>query len=64
MTTTPEPLMERAKALKLHGLLAHWEAVAATDWIAPLIGWEEHERKRPANYRLDGTGRISCGVRA
>ena len=29
MTTTPEALMVRAKALKLHGLLAHWEAVAA-----------------------------------
>ena len=44
MTTTPNPLMERAKVLKLYGLLAHWEQIAHTDWIEPLILWEEQER--------------------
>ena len=28
MATTDDPLMARAKALKLYGLLAHWEEVA------------------------------------
>jgi hypothetical protein len=44
--TPPEALMMRAKALKLHGLLAHWEDIAASDWVAPLLAWEEHERAR------------------
>jgi len=39
-----EPLLERAKALKLHGLLAHWDEIARCDWLALLIDWEEQER--------------------
>lgn len=45
--TTPkseDPLRARAKALKLHGLLAHWDEIGETGWIEPLIQWEEHER--------------------
>jgi DNA replication protein DnaC len=47
----PEGLKARAKALRLHGLLAHWtEAVAepapARGWIEPLLDWEEQERAR------------------
>jgi hypothetical protein len=30
MTSLPDALMVRAKALKLHGLLAHWEDIATT----------------------------------
>ena len=45
-TTTSDLLKERARALKLHGLLAHWAEVAETDWIEPLIRWEEDERAR------------------
>jgi DNA replication protein DnaC len=46
-----EGLKARAKALRLHGLLAHWsEAVAepalAKGWIEPLVDWEEQERAR------------------
>jgi DNA replication protein DnaC len=44
MSTQADPLMARAQALKLHGLLAHWEKVAATPWVAPLIQWEEEQR--------------------
>jgi len=47
--TTPEtndPLMARARALKLHGLLAHWDEIKESDWIAPLLQWEEEERAR------------------
>ena len=48
--TTPEinevndPLMQRAKALKLYGLLAHWPEIEHPEWIEPLIAWEESER--------------------
>ena len=37
-------LRERAAALHLHGLLAHWDAVANEPWLAALINWEEQER--------------------
>jgi len=45
-TVTSDPLMERARALKLHGLLAHWAEIADARWIEPLIRWEEDERAR------------------
>jgi DNA replication protein DnaC len=44
--TTTEPLRQRAQALRLHGLLAHWAEVAAAPWLAPFIDWEEQERAR------------------
>ena len=37
-----QALKARAKALNLHGLLAHWPDGAA--WAEALIGWEEEER--------------------
>ena len=41
---------ERAQALRLMGLLAHWDAVqgdpARIAWIAELLAWEEAERAR------------------
>lgn len=49
MTTTmknEDPLIARATALKLHGLLAHWDEIGRADWLEPLIGWEEEERAR------------------
>lgn len=45
-TPTNDPLMERAKILQLHGLIAHWEEIDQTGWIEPLIQWEEQERAR------------------
>ena len=41
-----EALHMRAKALNLHGLLAHWGEAAAAGWLAMLIDWEEQERTR------------------
>ena len=41
-----EALHRRAKALNLHGLLAHWEEAGAAGWLATLIDWEEQERTR------------------
>ncbi len=48
MTTqnSEEQLIARATTLKLHGLLAHWDEIVQTDWLEPLIGWEEQERAR------------------
>ena len=56
MTTTPhdpdpiqrDELKARALALKLHGLIAHWDEVpeAELPWVLRLIEWEEVERKR------------------
>lgn len=39
-------LQQRAQALHLHGLLAHWSEIATSDWVAPLLDWEESERAR------------------
>ena len=43
-------LKDRALALRLMGLLAHWDAVqgdpARIAWTGELLGWEEAERAR------------------
>ncbi|HTU06592.1 MAG TPA: IS21-like element helper ATPase IstB [Trebonia sp.] len=44
--TEQDALRTRADALHLHGLLAHWPDVAAAEWLAPLLDWEEQERRR------------------
>jgi DNA replication protein DnaC len=36
----------RAKALQLHGLLAHFSEIAGADWVETLLQWEESERAR------------------
>ena len=36
----------RAEALKLHGLIAHWNDIHAEPWLEPLLDWEEQERSR------------------
>ena len=38
-------LMNRARALGLHGLIAHWDEVEDCDWLTALIAWEEEERR-------------------
>ena len=43
---TIESLRQRAKALHLHGLLAHWPEVGAEPWVDSLLRWEEQERAR------------------
>jgi DNA replication protein DnaC len=53
--TTMNELHQRAAALKLYGLLAHWEALVEADhaWVTTLMGWEEQERhKRGLERRL------------
>ena len=39
-----DSLFARAKALKLYGILANWEKIKTTTWIAEIIDWEETER--------------------
>ncbi|MEA3278454.1 MAG: IS21-like element helper ATPase IstB [Pseudomonadota bacterium] len=58
MATTDDPLMLRAKALKLYGLLAHWQEVAAAPWIEPLIQWEEEQRARRSLERRLGSAHL------
>ena len=51
----PDALQARAKALNMHGLLAHWPEAVAGGWAAPLIGWEEDERaRRSLERRIHG----------
>jgi DNA replication protein DnaC len=57
-TPRPDPLAARAKALKLHGLLAHWEDIATAAWVAPLIAWEEDERARRGLERRLGNAHL------
>lgn len=41
---TAAELQARARALKLHGLLAHWDDIAAEPWLPQILGWEETSR--------------------
>src|ERR1700759_4732146 len=53
--TNPDVLQTRAKALHLHGLLAHWPQAIAAGWAATLIEREESERaRRSLERRLQG----------
>ena len=58
--TEPDPLRRRAEALHLHGLLAHWNEVAAADWLPRLLDWEEHERRRRSLERRLKEAQIGC----
>ncbi|MBV9566069.1 MAG: IS21-like element helper ATPase IstB, partial [Bradyrhizobium sp.] len=41
-----DALHARAGALGLYGILAHWNEIAATEWVERAIEWEEQERGR------------------
>lgn len=45
-TNNSDPLMARANALKLYGMVEHWEEIVETGWVGPLIEWEEAARAR------------------
>jgi DNA replication protein DnaC len=60
-TTTPvnDTLRVRATALKLYGLLAHWEEWGDDQtWIERLLTWEETERQRRSLERRLRAARI------
>ena len=48
---TTDMMQARVKALKLHGLLAHWEETRHESWVSQLLQWEEEERSQRS---LDG----------
>ena len=51
--TPPQELRERAKALRLYGLLASWATLSGEPWVQMLIELEETERaRRSQDYRL------------
>lgn len=53
--TKLDALQARAAALHLHGLLAHWQDIGTSDWVQPLLDWEEEERaRRSLERRLQG----------
>ena len=50
---TPNILLERARALKLHGMIENWDKVKDREWAEDLITWEEQERtKRSLERRI------------
>ncbi len=51
MTTKPPELLQRAQALRLPGLLAHWDEACNTQWLPQLVAWEEDERARRSMER-------------
>ena len=55
---TTDPLRQRAKALRLYGLLAHWNEIAETSWLQTLIQWEEEEHIRRSLERRLKTARL------
>lgn len=60
MTNPPisEDLLSRAKALHLHGLVAHWEEVKMAPWVPILIEWEEAARQRRSLERRIKAARV------
>src|SRR3990170_8830759 len=53
-----EQLHERATALHLNGVLAHWPEVVTCDWLPTLVAWEEEERTRRSLERRLRDARI------
>ena len=58
LNLNPNSLRDRASALRLHGVLAHWSELASTDWLAGLIQWEEEARDQRSLDRRIGAARI------
>lgn len=54
---TPD-LLQRARALQLHGLTSHWADLGDAPWLEPLLAWEESERARRSLERRLRCARI------
>lgn len=53
-------LYQRARTLRLWGVLAHWDEVVTQPWVLEMIAWEEEEqRRRSLEYR---TGKAKLGA--
>jgi DNA replication protein DnaC len=55
-----DELKQRVVALKLYGLLAHWDTLAASDlvWVQHLVEWEDVERKQRGLERRLGAAHL------
>lgn len=53
-------LLSRAKALKLYGVIEHWDEVATTSWLNDLISWEESTRSQRSLERRLKSAYIGC----
>jgi len=51
-------LLQRAQALKLQGIVAHWTEVENSNWINQVIDWEETERSNRSLERRITTARL------
>jgi hypothetical protein len=58
MTTHIDQLKLRATALKLHGMVTHWEEINSAPWVESLITWEEIERSQRSLERRLGSARL------
>lgn len=56
---TSDSLLLRAKALKLHGLINHWDELAGATWVAQLLDWEEKVRSKRSLERRIRYARIA-----
>jgi DNA replication protein DnaC len=52
-------LLERAKNLKLYGIISHWNEIQNESWIENLIHWEETERTNRSLLRRIKSSRLS-----
>ena len=53
-----DKLLLRAKALKLYGLMAHWNEIDQSSIIEPFIIWEEEERAKRSLERRMSNARL------
>jgi len=53
-----ELFFKRAQALKLHGILAHWDEIKTQEWLKKLLDWEENERSSRGLKRRFASARI------
>ena len=55
---TTDLLLQRAKRLKLYGVVNRWKDIEQTHWIEELIAMEEEERSRRSLERRLNSARI------
>jgi len=51
-------LLQRVRALKLHGLIHHWSELTEVGWVEQLVHWEEQERSQRSLDRRLTSARI------
>jgi len=51
-------LLQRAKTLKLYGVISHWDEVHDQPWLNDLIAWEEAARSQRSLERRLRSSRV------